>query len=84
MIICESSRELRPRIQKWTEKMITEQNIPQPAAATGRSRDLLSKLYREIGISAVVAALEATAHKPQKPVHNRKDLPAVLRDDEAV
>jgi hypothetical protein len=55
-----------------------------PAAATGRSRDLLSKLYREIGISAVVAALEATAHKPQKPVHNRKDLPAVLRDDEAV
>jgi hypothetical protein len=63
--------------------MITEQNIPQPAAATGRSRDLLSKLYREIGISAVVAALEATAHKPQKPVHNRKDLPAVLRDDEA-
>jgi hypothetical protein len=63
--------------------MITEQNIPQPAAATGRSRDLLSKLYREIGISAVVAALEAT-HKPQKPVHNRKDLPAVLRDDEAV
>lgn len=50
----------------------------------GSIADLLSKLYREIGISAVVAALEATAHKPQKPVHNRKDLPAVLRDDEAV
>jgi len=55
--------------------MITEQNIPQPAAATGRSRDLLSKLYREIGISAVVAALEATAHKPQKRVHNRRTFP---------
>jgi hypothetical protein len=68
---------------EWTEKMGTQQNIPQPAAATGRSRDLLSKLYREIGISAVVAALEATAHKPQKPVHDRKDLPAVLRGDEA-
>jgi hypothetical protein len=68
---------------EWAEKMVTEQNIPQPAAATGRSRDLLSKLYREIGISAVVAALEATARKPQKSVHNRKDLPAVLRGDEA-
>lgn len=63
--------------------MVTEQNISQPTAATGRSLDLLSKLYREIGISAVAAALEATAHKPQKPVQNRKDLPAVLRDDEA-
>ena len=63
--------------------MVTEPNIPQPAAATGRSRDLLSKLYREIGISAVVAALEATAPKPQKPAQNRKDLPAVLRGDEA-
>jgi hypothetical protein len=67
---------------EWTEKMVIEQSVPQPAAATDRSRDLLSKLYREIGISAVVAALEATAHKPQKPVHNRKDLPAGLRSDE--
>jgi hypothetical protein len=63
--------------------MVTEQNISQPTASTGRSLDLLSKLYREIGISAVAAALEATAHRPQKPVQNRKDLPAVLRDDEA-
>jgi len=54
--------------------MVTEQSIPQAAAATGRSRDLLSKLYRKIGISAVAAALEAT-----KPIQNRKDLPAVLR-----
>ena len=59
--------------------MVTEQSIPQTAAATGRSRDLYSKLYRKIGISAVVAALEAT-----KPMRNRKDFPAVLRDDEAV
>jgi len=61
-------------IQQWTETMVTEQTIPQPAAATGRLRDLLSKLYRKIGISAVAAALEAT-----KPIQNRKDLPAVLR-----
>jgi len=48
--------------------MLTEQSILQPAAPTGR--DLLSKHYRKIGISAVVAALEAT-----KPMQNRKDLP---------
>ena len=57
--------------------MVTEKSIPQTAAAAVRSRDLHSKLYREIGISAVVAALEAT-----KP--NRKDFPSLLRDDEAV
>jgi hypothetical protein len=56
--------------------MVTEQSIPQTAAATGRSRDLQSKLYRKIGISAVVAALEAT-----KPMRNRKDFSSVLKDD---
>jgi hypothetical protein len=59
--------------------MVNEQSIPQTAAAAVRSRDLHSKLYREIGISAVVAALEAT-----KPMRNRKDFPSLLRDDEAV
>jgi hypothetical protein len=63
-------------IQQWTEQMVTEQSIPEPAVATGRSRDLYAKLYRKIGISAVVAALEAA-----KPIRNRKDLPLVLRDD---
>jgi hypothetical protein len=58
--------------------MVTEQSIPQTAAALGRSRDLLSKLYREIGISAVVAALEAT-----KPMRNRKDFPSALKESEA-
>ncbi len=58
--------------------MVTEQSIPQTTAAAVRSRDLHSKLYREIGISAVVAALEAT-----KPMRNRKDFLTVLRDDEA-
>jgi hypothetical protein len=58
--------------------MATEQSIPQTAAVTGRSRDLYSKLYRKIGISAVVAALEAT-----KPMRNHKDFLSVLRDDEA-
>ncbi|MGH6836917.1 MAG: hypothetical protein ACREC9_15585 [Methylocella sp.] len=63
--------------------MCTDQNNPQQAAASDRPADLLSRLYREIGISAVAAALEATARKPQKPPQNRKDIPAALRDGEA-
>jgi hypothetical protein len=59
--------------------MVTDKSIPQTAAATDRSRDLDTKLYRKIGISAVVAALEAT-----KPMRNRKDVLSALRDDEAV
>jgi hypothetical protein len=55
--------------------MVTGQNIPRPAA-TGRSRDLHAELYRKIGISAVVAALEAT-----KPMQNRKDPRPVLREE---
>ncbi len=64
-------------------EMSTDQNIPQKAAASNRPPDLISRLYREIGISAVAAALEATARKPQKPAPSRKDIPAVLRDGEA-
>ncbi|MGH6795937.1 MAG: hypothetical protein ACREDD_04430 [Methylocella sp.] len=63
--------------------MSTDQNIPPKAAASNRPTDLLSRLYREIGISAVAAALEATARKPQKPVPSRKDIPAMLSSDEA-
>jgi hypothetical protein len=58
--------------------MATDQSIPKTAAVTGRSRDLYSKLYRKIGISALVAALEAT-----KPMRNHKDFLTVLKDDEA-
>ena len=63
--------------------MTKEQNALQSVAAAGRPRDLLSQLYREIGISAVAGALEASARKPQKPSQNRKDIPAVLRGEEA-
>jgi hypothetical protein len=51
--------------------MATEHNIPQ-SAATSRPLDLQAKLYRKIGISALVAALEAT-----KSVQNRKDSSAL-------
>jgi hypothetical protein len=64
-------------------EMSTEQNIAQKPAASNRPADLLSRLYREIGISAVAAALEATARKPQKPAPRREDIPAVLKDGEA-
>lgn len=64
-------------------EMSTDQTITQEAAASNRPSDLLSRLYREIGISAVAAALEATARKPQKSAPSRKDIPAVLRDGEA-
>ncbi len=35
-----------------------------PGASQGEARDLLLRLYREIGISAVAAALEVTSGKP--------------------
>jgi hypothetical protein len=63
--------------------MSIDQNIPQKAAALNRPADLLSRLYREIGISAVAAALEATARKPPKPPQSGKDISTLLRDDEA-
>ncbi|MCI0598131.1 MAG: hypothetical protein L0Y50_04325 [Beijerinckiaceae bacterium] len=63
--------------------MKTDQNMPQAAATSNRPRDLISKLYREIGISAVAAALEATSRKSQKPPQSRRDIPAVLRGEEA-
>ncbi len=63
--------------------MNTDQNVSQKTAASNRPLDLISRLYREIGISAVAAALEAAAHKPQKPPQNRKDIPVALRNDEA-
>jgi len=67
----------------WIMEMTSDQKIAQASVAPNGARDLISRLYREIGISAVAAALEATARKPQKPVPNRKDIPAVLRGDEA-
>ena len=64
-------------------KMSADQKIADKYAAPNGARDLISRLYREIGISAVAAALAATARKPQKPLPSRKDIPAILRDDEA-
>ncbi|GEM_PF-2532575 len=62
--------------------MTTEKSTSQTSAAA-QPLDLLSRLYREIGISAVAAALEASARKQQKQNQKNKDIPAVLRNDEA-
>jgi hypothetical protein len=45
--------------------MTANQNAAQNSAATNGPRDLILRLYREIGIQAVAAALEASARKPQ-------------------
>lgn len=64
---------------------MTEQNTsPKIPVRENGPRDLLSRLYREIGISAVAAALESSARKPQKaPQIRTQEIPAILRDDEA-
>lgn len=63
--------------------MTPDRKIAEKSTAANGPRDLISRLYREIGISAVAAALEAVSRKPQKPAPSRKDIPAVLRGDEA-
>ncbi len=58
-----------------------------PAAEGGHPHDLLARLYREIGISAVAAALEAAQspdYAAEPPVvldDHRAHVPAMLRDD---
>jgi hypothetical protein len=59
-----------------------DQRAPQGSAAN-LPRDRLLMFYREIGIPAVAAALEASSCKPQKTKPKRKDIPAVLRNDKA-
>jgi hypothetical protein len=54
----------------------TQTSATQP---TQHARDLLARLYREIGISAVAAALQIPEQKaaPQ----TKHELPAILRKD---
>jgi hypothetical protein len=42
--------------------------------------DSLARLYRDIGIAAVAAALELPAPKPKQQRVAAKDIPAILRD----
>jgi hypothetical protein len=63
---------------------MTVQHAPEPVPLQERPVDLLSSLYRNIGISAVAAALESSARRQQKPAPIRTmDLPAILRSEES-
>lgn len=53
--------------------MITSQNAAPNSAAPNGPRDLILLLYREIGISAVAAALETSAGKQQGLMQCRND-----------
>lgn len=65
------------------DKYSVEFNEPQ---AGGHPQDLLARLYREIGISAVAAALEVEqfAQQPRAVIERLEDrrLPAVLLGEE--
>jgi hypothetical protein len=64
-------------------EMSTDQNLPQKAEAPNRPRDILSRLYREIGIPAVAAVLEATAGEPLNQPQSREDIPSLHMADRA-
>jgi hypothetical protein len=63
--------------------MVTHKASSDVIAHQGRRVDLQAKLYREIGISAVAAAVEWT-RRPQKVTRAPTvEIPAVLRDTDA-
>lgn len=63
-----------------SELIVTDFSEPQ---SNGHPHDLLAQLYREIGISAVAAALDVMAEPLPKKVENidERRLPAILRED---
>lgn len=63
--------------------MTTQSASNQTAARENGPRDLLSRLYREIGISAVAAALQSSAAPKQPQPSRPAEFPAFLRDDRA-
>ncbi len=58
---------------------MTNKDITQSSASRSGPRDLLSRLYRDIGISAVAAALESRRQKA-KPVETAEN-PVVAREE---
>lgn len=53
---------------------MSESRVVQPAPPSSATppRDLLARLYREIGISAVAAALQVQVDKPEASAHTPK------------
>jgi hypothetical protein len=56
---------------------MSESRVVEPATSptTSVPRDLLARLYREIGISAVAAALQVHVDKPQPSAHIETSTP---------
>jgi hypothetical protein len=56
---------------------MSESRVVEPATSptTNVPRDLLARLYREIGISAVAAALQVQVDKPQPSAHIETSTP---------
>jgi hypothetical protein len=50
---------------------------PSPVPTTSVPRDLLTRLYREIGISAVAAALQVQVDKPKPSAHIEASIPTL-------
>lgn len=62
--------------------MIDDRADQNPAPPKQDARDLQARLYREIGISAVAAALRFVNHPdPAKAPKAERDVPAILRDE---
>ena len=64
-----------------------ESPVESPLRKVKDARDLLTHLYREIGIAAVAAALQIRSDKqealrPGGPRPQVKDIPAFLRGDD--
>ncbi|MDH7797406.1 MULTISPECIES: hypothetical protein [unclassified Beijerinckia] len=69
------------------QESLQETPAETPLRKVKDARDLLTHLYREIGISAVAAALHIRADKqealrPGGPRPQVKDIPAFLRGDD--
>lgn len=69
-------------LAKSESEMSQQIKSDEPAPQPNGPRDLLSRLYREIGISAVAAALESTRRPKPKQIEAALN-PAVLRDEKA-
>ena len=55
---------------------MSESRIAPHSSATA-PRDLLARLYREIGISAVAAALQVQVDRPQPSAHIEAPMPTL-------
>jgi hypothetical protein len=73
------------RLSKLNASQIMKQASPEASAQPRieNARDLLLRLYGDIGISAVAAAVEMARQPAPEHVkdHVKHELPAVLRDD---